>query len=694
MLDLPSFTRRDVLGCALAAPLAALDSGVVPYIRSLARPDGGYAWEPDPASHLTPTFAAIACYRLLGQEPPRKAALARFLRERYPLPEKRRQGERPLRRFDFEQIQALAWLGEDVSGFAALARAWTGPAPYLKAYEHEGHPVFQHEVMSLLCRPLVGLDAATPQWKAYVLSRRRPNGSFNSTPASEGGDGHVMNTWWGLEALEALGQPAGGNHALAAWLEACQLPSGGFTWQPKPELAGVDDVAYTWAALRSLKALGARPARAGHCAVWLHSLRNPDGGYGDRPGRQSNPVATFQALDSLAVLGVEPRPSPRKPLPAKPLPDGLKVFTIQIEAPGAGSPLEAVELARALGIHIWGAKNAEPGWIARCQQVAGLRKAPVLFCVGNEEYGSFQRLPGLGSPSHLADLLAPAGSDFGAPMADPARPVPWHVFRDRRIAVVRKAGGVMIWQFNENEELTRILLDEAVETGTYAAVSSFHFGNENFLNTQPFLMRYQDVLPFVALQDAHTRESWWWGDQLAGFRTLFLAREPSWEGWLEALRHNRVMAVRHDAVSGFLTCLGGGTKQVRRRVLDAQDQWRWWGKKPEDIIRPAASLAALRPVDPFEAGAPASGVAFRLRCRHSNTTQGLPKAPEVELVQLRVDGSTVEPHLIEKKNERGVVADRYYIHLIAEPPPGLHTAAARVRVIATGEESEFRGQAT
>ena len=48
MRDLPSFTRRDVvgaaIGCALAAPLAAADSGVVRYIQSLARADGGYAW--------------------------------------------------------------------------------------------------------------------------------------------------------------------------------------------------------------------------------------------------------------------------------------------------------------------------------------------------------------------------------------------------------------------------------------------------------------------------------------------------------------------------------------------------------------------------------------------------------------------------------------------------------------------------
>ena len=31
----------------------------------------------------------------------------------------------------------------------------------------------------------------------------------------------------------------------------------------------------------------------------------------------------------------------------------------------------------------------------------------------------------------------------------------------------------MIWQFLENEELTRVLLGEATERGTYSAISSF-----------------------------------------------------------------------------------------------------------------------------------------------------------------------------------------------------------------------------
>jgi prenyltransferase beta subunit len=682
-----NWSRRELLAATLATPLAALQSDeATRYMEGLSRADGGYGWPVDPHSHLTPTFAVVAHYNLIGKQPPAKAAVARFVRENYPMPPARRK-DRPLRRFDYEQIQALVWLGEDVSGFKDQVRTWTGPSSYTKRYEHGGHPVFQHEVMALLCRTLLGLDAATPEWRAYVLSRRRSDGSFNSTPAPEGGGGHVMNTWWGVQALRALGEPL--NRDMAAWLQACQLPGGGFTWQPNPPMAAVDDVAYTWAAVHALAAVDAKPQRGGKCAEYLHSLRNPDGGYGDRPGRHSNPVATFYALSALKALGERPQRSSRKAPSPKALPAGLKVFTIQIEAPGAGSPVEAVELARALKIHIWAAKNAPPGWIARCQAVAEKRKAPVLFCVGDEEYGSYQRIRGLGTPSHLVDLIAPAGVDFDAPMADPAKPVDWPVFRDTRIAALRKAGGRMIWQFNENEELTRVLLDEAVETGTYAAISSFHFGNENFLNTQPFLMRYHDVLPFVALQDAHCLESWWWADQLAGLRTVYLARDGSWEAWLEALDNNRVMAIRHDAVSEFVTFLAGGSAELRRRVLAAEDEWRWWGKKPGEILRPAASLVALRPNEPFEAGAPESGIALRVRCRHENTSMGSPKTPQAELVRLVVDGAVVEPKLVEAKGvRRGMtVGDRYHLYHLAEPSPGRHTAEAHVKMLSTGEES-------
>src|SRR4051794_9417879 len=50
------------------------------YLESLSRPDGGYAWEGQDASHLTPTFAVVGCYRLLGRMPPDPRAVAGFLR--------------------------------------------------------------------------------------------------------------------------------------------------------------------------------------------------------------------------------------------------------------------------------------------------------------------------------------------------------------------------------------------------------------------------------------------------------------------------------------------------------------------------------------------------------------------------------------------------------------------------------------
>src|SRR3546814_20399291 len=50
-----------------------------------------------------------------------------------------------------------------------------------------------------LCRELAGL----PQDETllpYLLSRRRPNGSFNNAPARDGGDGNVLHTYWSLLA--------------------------------------------------------------------------------------------------------------------------------------------------------------------------------------------------------------------------------------------------------------------------------------------------------------------------------------------------------------------------------------------------------------------------------------------------------------------------------------------------------------
>lgn len=698
----PEFSRRAFLVAATMAELGSFVSRteaeekpafgddwkarVVFYLEGLARTDGGYAWDDQPASHLTPTFAVIGSYHRLGQTPPRREELARFVRTHHPF--RIKTLERDLRGFEYQQIQSLRWLGEDASSFNAQVREWTRPSVYPRQYERHGYPVFRFELMAVLCRKLLGLslDDLSPALIAYLRERRRANGSFNNTPASDGSDGHVVNTWWGLQAAEALNlDDMGTREKTIAWLRDSQLPGGGFRYQPNAEIGGVDDAAYTWAALRALKALGGEPSDREACVRFLVSLANADGGFGDRPGWPSNPLATYYALNALDALKASPKPPPTIPKRRPTIPQDLSVYTIQLEAHGKGSPAEAVELARALRIHIWGAKNASPAWIARAQTIATSREVPVTFAVADEEYGTWVNVPGMGTYSHTSDIIAPTGSDPGKSLVNQGV-VSWPEFQKRRLIPLEKAGGRLIWQFGENEELTRILLDDSLEHGGFAAISTFHFGNPDFTNSESFLNRYRGKLPFVALQDAHGNEPWWFADMTTGFRTLFLAHEPSWEGWLEALRLNRVVSVRHDSVSGFATWMHGGAAEVVEFVQKRSGDWRWWDN-PE-IGRPPVSLVVVSPADEFEAARPKTGLVLRVRCAWENTTQGMPKRQLTELVRLTVDGMAVSPRLVTKPRPAGTgLSDHYHEWAMADPAPGRHKAQAVVRRIETGAET-------
>ena len=353
------------------------------------------------------------------------------------------------------------------------------------------------------------------------------------------------------------------------------------------------------------------------------------------------------------------------------------MFTIQIEAPGAGSPTDAVVMAEKLGIHIWTAKNCEPGWVAAAQRVADARKVPVLFGAGDEEYGTYVSVPGLGTYSHLVDLVAPPGRNFGAPAEKKEFPYPWSEFRSSRVRELRAARGRLIWQFNENEELTRALLDEAVDGRTYSAISSFHFGRENFLETQPFLQRWIGRLPMVGLQDAHGVEPWWWGDWLVAFRTLFIATEPTWEGWIGALERNHVAAVRRDAVTRDELQMAGAIPDVREFLMKNQDQWTWWGKDGElgsvrGVAGSAASGDGVRSRDAGGRGA------IRLRLWADNTGQGVPRAARTELVSLEIDGRQTAMREVSTANDR---------YLIAPAPAGSRRVSARVRALSRRRKS-------
>jgi hypothetical protein len=452
----------------------------------------------------------------------------------------------------------------------------------------------------------------------------------------------------------------------------------------------VDDIVYTRAAVRALKLLGAGPADRTACIRYIHSLANADGGFGDRPGWSSNATATYYALDALdalgalETLGTVTRRAPRK---RATVPDHLKVFSIQIESHGQGSPSEAVDLARALKIDLWGAKNGKPEWMERVRAIANERKVPVTFFKADEEYGTWVDIPGLGTYSHTSDLMAPFGADIGPPLGtrgSPVVPVTWPEFRTRRLVPLERAGGRLFWQFGENEELVRKLLDDSVERGGFSAISTYHFGNPDFMNTEPFLNRWRGRIPFIGLQDAHGTEPWWFADQTTGFRTLFLATEPTWDGWLNALKENWVVAVRRDVWTKGKTWMHSGSDEVRDFVRARETDWRWWDNPA--IARPMVSIVHVSAADTLEPARPESGSALRVRCAWENTTQGLLTTPISELVRLKVDGREVRPTLFSPQRSNGLRGDHHHLWPVHDLAPGRHTASADVRVLATGAE--------
>lgn len=657
---------------------ASFEGLLVSFLENLRKKDGGYAWPGQQVSHLTPTLYTIGCYRVLGVDSPSKRDLIDFTWSHHP------QSIWPLseRRFifDHQHLQALVWLGEDVRSLRESFAELESPRAYNQRYEKGGNPFFQAEVKQIKSRQLLGIDELPDSFVAFLDERRRRNGSFNTTPASDGSDGNILNTWWGLEALECLGRAVEKRSNTITWLRACQLPDGGFTHQPDPEMGGIDDVSYTWAAVNSLKLLGSAPSDVDQCVQYLKSLANSDGGFSDRPGWQSNPMACFYALDALVTLGelkwedIQRRPKLKRAT----LPPELKVYSIQIEAHGQGSPQETVALAKSLNIHLWGAKNATPEWREKVVEIARRNKVPVSFFLADEEYGSWVKIPGSGTYSHIADIMAPFDSEIGRSVANKG-PVSWQDFQERRLAPLRKGQGRLNWQFGQHEDVIRLFLDDSLMRPGYSAISTFHFGNIDFTTSEPFLHRWRGQLPFIALQDAHGIEPWWFCDQTEGMRTLFLGTEPTWEAWLKALDKNWVAAVRHDYRTQYQTWIHSGSDEIAEFIGDHEEDWRWWDNP--GISRPMISLVGVGPGDTLEAGRPESGLNLRVRVAHRNSNQGILKEPLAQFESLVVNGEVVSPELVSVPSSRNPdsLEDQYRLYALSSFKGRVQaTATARV----------------
>jgi ECF-type transporter family protein/squalene-hopene cyclase-like protein/prenyltransferase/squalene oxidase-like repeat protein len=123
---------------------------------------------------------------------------------------------------------------------------------------------------------------------AAILARRRADGSIS---------GYVSYTAFGILALRAAGEPAGGS--TVSWLTKAQREDGGFGLVPSAS----SDSDMTGAALQALAAVGRGGNPAARRAVdWLRDNQNDDGGFGQFRGRDSNAQSTSYAVQGLVAV--------------------------------------------------------------------------------------------------------------------------------------------------------------------------------------------------------------------------------------------------------------------------------------------------------------------------------------------------------------------------------------------------------
>jgi len=179
--------------------------------------------------------------------------------------------------------------------------------------------------------------------------------------------------------------------------------------------------------------------------------------------------------------------------------------------------------------------------------------------------------------------------------------------------------------------------------------------------------------------------------ELIQHRTLFVAKEPSYNEMITALKNNWVVGVRHDSVSGYKTRMLGGTNAAREFIVSKQNTWQWWEEGSRKMDYMWGTITVVGPDDPFEVAKPEKGVNIRVRCWWASVRQAL-KTPLVSLEQLVVDNQVIDPELIKQGGRRG--SDGYYLYSIPDPAPESHVIKAKLKNLKTNQVRTIEKQFT
>jgi len=393
----------------------------------------------------------------------------------------------------------------------------------------------------------------------WLVSRRNPDGGWGNLMSESS---HVSFTYYAMQILRLLDANVS-TEGVADFVRKCQNADGGYGWAP----GQASDVKYTYEALSLLKMANA-DSYPRSVVEWLLTLQNPDGGFGCKPGWPSDVESTHLAIACFGIMGdldtVRRARAVRASL-EEPIDDGFHVYTAVLEAAGsawgrAESPGYIVGYAAQAGIDLLGIKTSNMSFVNECRLYAREHGIPVQIVASDEQYAANLNISSIGAFGHVANIVGEHFFVF-------PRMATWSVFK-RDIKRLHDLQGLIHLQTDYCPEFTIALLDDSVLSGDGYDAASFD------LLGQPWTERYWRVLPMIYSADAHY-DLWQTRHKYETDRTLFIARNNTWEGFLDAVRANRIVRVFLDGREGVNVIMVGRPLAVKY-VRDRMEEWAWW----------------------------------------------------------------------------------------------------------------------
>src|SRR5690554_6099629 len=434
--------------------------------------------------------------------------------------------------------------------------------------------------------------------REYIEKRQAKDGGFvddvAEQPVPKPENSHLVITHDAVMTLSALELALPNPEAIIEWIRSCQVPSGGFKWNPiSAEYSNKPDVWYTWAAVMTLNALGSAPKDVAGCINWLNSLQNSDGGFGDRPGWTSRIYSTYYAVHALDVLTGDARQgisAKSVQLQEDLIPESTyAIFQAHHKSPSGGTGM--VDSVAAMHLNLVAVKSREKEVVLREGISEGVKAArayakekgyPLEILESPENYSHQLKWISGQHADHVSNFMVPPdlstkeGLIYEKAFHAGQKGLSWVQFKEQVIKPIQsiQSGTLFYPELDFTMVNAYMVYDDGLDGNPgYNAVPGAHFGNIDWVRHFPYKERWEGVLPIIADGDAHG-DIVKWRPNLEQYRNIFIANSHSYEDYVEASLDGRSVCVIRMPDTGEIRYYG--SKAAINYLKEHFEEWKWW----------------------------------------------------------------------------------------------------------------------